>query len=310
MILEQASSPPGYYVNMSGTHHETVRNGNKETKKKVTDFFIRISLQHLLARGIHSGGQIELLPDNKRGYRGGRIISLSPTVGNSDMETAFNPLREELRAWCEKYVSDPHSVKSFTLKREITNHDTKKLEQLLRSAISETNYRGHVHIEFPKTHSRMIVYSPGKINEWRITVWIRWLFYWTFLWIFSWPFLFFITHRYEVVKAVYAYADLAPGADDTRRKPIVMSEVDWFHRWESAIKRAALARMMCNDRCLDEQYRVETANADARGVVLAQQPREVPRTGNALADGALGFLSEGLRVAEGFQQQRGWGGDC
>ena len=90
----------------------------------------------------------------------------------------------------------------------------------------------------------------------------------------------------------------------------MMSEVDWFHRWESAIKRAALARMMCNDRCLDEQYRVETANADARGVVLAQQPREVPRTGNALADGALGFLSEGLRVAEGFQQQRGWGGDC
>ena len=173
MILEQASSPPCYYVQISGTHHETVRNGSKETKNKVTDFLIRISIQHLLAQGFHTGGQVELLPGNKRGYRGGRIISLAPTVSNSDIESAQQSPKAELRAWCEKYVSDRHRVKSFALKREITNHDTKKLEHLLRSAISETNYRGNLEIEFPKTHISVIVYSPGTINQWRMTVWIR-----------------------------------------------------------------------------------------------------------------------------------------
>ena len=89
----------------------------------------------------------------------------------------------------------------------------------------------------------------------------------------------------------------------------MMSEMDWFHLWESAIKRAAVSRIVCNDKCLGEEYRVETANADARGAILAQQQSEVPRTGNAVADRAMGFLSEGLRIADGFQQLRGWGGD-
>ena len=88
-----------------------------------------------------------------------------------------------------------------------------------------------------------------------------------------------------------------------------MSEVEWYHRWESAIKRAALARMKCKDRSLDETYRIETMKADARGQIAALAPRETPRTGNAIADSALSFLGVGLRVAEGWSAQRGWGGD-
>lgn len=303
MIKTQARYPPSYYVQIHGSHTETRRNGNKETKDKITDFIIRINITNLLG-GLGSG-EVELLPDNKRGYRGTRIPSLKPTVGEALDEEAGR--MDELKLWCDRYVADPSKLKSFVLKRRIINHDKKKLEQLLRSAIAETNYRGHVGIEFPSNHNSVIVYSPGKLNEWRITNWIRWLFYCTFLWIFAWPLLFFLTARYSVVKTVWLYADLQD-SNDPSRKPTIMSEVEWFHMWQSAIKRAAIARMQCKDTVLDDAYRVATEQADRRGEQQGRQP-EIPRTGNAFADGALGFLGQGLRVAESFSNARGWGAD-
>lgn len=304
MIREQASYPPTYHVLLNGTHTETVRNGNKETKNKITDFFIKINITHLLTPRIGVNGLLELLPDNKRGYRGGRIPGFKPTVGISDVENQ----PDELKSWCEAYVNNPAGVKSFTLKREIINHDTKKLEQLLRSCIAGTQYRGHLSITFPITHKRVVVYSPGKINEWRMTTWIRWVFYVTFLWIFAWPVLFFLTHKYEVVKAVFPYANV-PVDDGGDRQCVVMDEVGWYDDWAAAIQRAALARMVCKDRCLDDEYRIATMRVDARGIAQSLAPRQAPQTGNAFADGALGFLTEGLRVAEQWNASRGWGAD-
>jgi hypothetical protein len=304
MIKTQARYPPSYFVQIHGSHTETRRNGNKETKDKITDFLIRINITHLL--GQLGTGEVELLPDNKRGYRGTRIPSLKPTVSEVLDEEAGR--MDELKLWCEKYVADPAKVKSFILKRKIINHDKKKLEQLLRSAIAETNYRGHVSVDFPSTYNSLIVYSPGKLNEWRITVWIRWVFYCTFLWIFAWPLLFFLTARYSVVKVVFSYAD-NENSNDPARRATVMSEVDWFHMWQSAIKRAALARMNNKDTVLDDAYRIATERADQRGEQQGRQP-EIPRTGNAFADGAIGLLGQGLRVAEGFTTARGWGADC
>ncbi|KAH7403651.1 hypothetical protein BKA64DRAFT_457906 [Cadophora sp. MPI-SDFR-AT-0126] len=302
VIRTQALYPPTYFVQLHGTHTETRRNGNKETKDKIQDFLVLVNLTNLLG-GLGSG-ELEFLPDNKRGYRGTRIPSLKPTVSDrADGEEGS----DELRRWCERYVADKSGWKSFTLKRKILNHDKKKLEQLLRSAIAETNYRGHLSVDFPEQRTSLIVYSPGKINEWRITTWIRWVFYCTFLWLFSWPFLFFITARYETVKAVFKYADSPPG-DDMTRKCTVMTEVEWFHRWQSAIKRAAIARMVCKDSALDEAYRLATERADARGEAMGRQP-EVPRTGNAFADGAIGILGQGLRLASDYNDMRGWGAD-
>jgi len=304
MVHDQAQFPPSYFVDITGKHTETSRSNNKETKNKITDFSIRINITNLLLTGPRQGGYIELLPDNKRGYRGGIIPTLKPTVGTGDPEDQV----DEIRNWCEHFVQNSAKIKSFTLKREITNHDTKKLELLLRSAIAETNYRGHVSIGFPSIHKRVVVYSPGLVNEWRTTTWIRWVFYLSFLWIITWPLLFFFTKKYEVIKAVYPYADL-PSDDGGNRNCTVMSEVDWFHRWESAIKRAALGRMICKDRCMDEEYRLATAKADMRGQIAALQPRPEIQTGNSFADGALNILGQGLRAAEGWNASRGWGAD-
>jgi hypothetical protein len=306
-IAVQARYPPGYYVDIRGTHYETKRQGNKETKDKVTDFYIRISIQYLLARKI-GGGRIECLRNNVRGYRGGRIPTLEPTVmTDEEMEDQENQ-KDELMLWCESYVQNPGSVKSFTLKRVVTNHDTLRLDKYIRSAISETRYRGHVSVTFPTTHDRVIVYSPGKINEWRVTTWIRWFFYLTFLWIVSWPALFFLTRKYEVVKVYFDYADKMKN-DDGGRLCTVMDELKWFNLWSSSIKRAALARMNCAERTLDESYRQETADAEARGGAASANPAPLPSTGNSFADAALGVLGQGLRVAEAWNDDRGWGYD-
>jgi hypothetical protein len=305
MIHNQASYPPGYSVQISGKHTETSRHNNKEEKREVIDFLFRISLSDQLIRSGFTTGvsnaPLEFLPDNKRGYRGTIIPSLNPTIG--DEEEAHY-----LRAWCGKYVADPARIKSFTLRREVRNHDTKKLEQLIRSAISETNYRGHVNVGFPSTHTSLIVYSPGLINQWRMTTWIRWVFYLTFLWIFAWPILFFSTSRYEVVKSVWNYASKPPG-EENGRHPTKLSELQFFHKWQSAIKRAALGRMNSHCDFLDESYWAETELADRRGALEARNPTPRPSTGNAFADSAFGLLGQGLQVAQGFNDARGWGRD-
>jgi len=301
MIKEQSSCAPCYTVQIHGSHKETERNGNKETKRTVQDFSLRLNLTDLLAQT-----PMESLPNNKRGYRGGIIPMMKPVVGPGGTEDAM----DEVHSWCESYVRNPAAIKSFTLERKITNHDQKKLEQLLRSAIYETNYKGHVEIKFLSQYTKLIVYSPGKINEWRTTNWIRWVFYLTFLWIVSWPILFFLTRKYQVVKVNFQYADVLKD-DGGNRKCAVMSEVEWFNLWESAIKRAALARMLCEDTFLDDAYRISTAQADARGLLSSMQPQQQPlTTGNSFADGALSFLGQGLRVAEVWNTSRGWGGDC
>ena len=302
MLHEQASFPPTYFVRLTGTHTETTHTRkNKREENKITDFVVQINITHLLQPLPRTGGRLELLPDNKRGYRGSIFPTAQHPGGEGDLEN--HP--DELRLWCERYVRNTASVKSFALKREVVNHDTKKLEQLLRSAINATNYRGHLHVDFPMQYKRVIVYSPGLVNRWRMTTWIRWIFYLTFLWVISWPVLFLITRKYEVVKVVYEYAD-RPEDDGGNRTCTVMSEVDWFHRWEKAIRRAALARMVCKDRCLDEEYRAVTESVDERG--RTQSTPEI-RTGNANADGVLGVIGAGLRVANEWNQQRGWGGD-
>ena len=301
MIKEQSLCPPLYTVQISGSHKETERSGNKETKRTIQDFLVQLNLIDLLEKT-----PVKSLPNDKRGYRGGIIPKLKPVVGTGEPEDAL----DEIRLWCEHYVQNPAGIKSFTLERKVINHDIKKLEPLLRSAIYETNYKGHVEINFQSLYTKVIVYSPGKINEWRSTAWIRWLFYLTFMWIISWPILFFLTRKYHVIKVDFHNADML-NEDGGRRKCAVMSEVEWFHLWESAIKRAALARMKCGDTCLDDSYRIATAQADARGLVASTRLQQQPQTtGNAFADGALSFLGQGLRAAEDWNASRGWGADC
>jgi hypothetical protein len=309
MLREQSHTPPSYFVQLTGNHTvKTKRNG--ETKHEtITDFVLKINITSLLTDGPGGRGEVRLLPDNKRGYRGGRIPSLHPTM--FDLESQGDD--GELLRWCEDYVSNRSVVKSFTLKREIENHNTEKLTQLLHSAISETGYRGRLTVKYPTMYKSVVVYSPGIINTMRTITWIRWLFYLTFLWVITWPVLYFMTAKYEVVKAVFEYQNR------TTHRYKVMSEVEWFQLWRGAIKRAAVARMDCKDVALSEDYRIEASRADAEapsrsgfnGIPgITGIPRLTAKTGNAVLDAAL-QLGEGVRgaMAGDWDVGREWGGD-
>ncbi|EPQ67192.1 hypothetical protein BGT96224_4393 [Blumeria graminis f. sp. tritici 96224] len=249
MIIEQASYPPSYYVQIHGKHNETQQSGAKQTKEEITDFFFRINISHLL--GPLGSGELISLPNNKRGYRGTRIPRLVP--GLDDLES-----RDAVFEWCQRYVDDAAKVKSFTLSREVLNFDTNKLYQLIRSAITDTNYCGQVYITFPSTHCKLIVYSPCRVNAWRVNAWVRWFCYLSFLWVFIWPILIFLTSRYEIVKSVFYYAD-SPYSDDPNRACQVMSEHEWFRMWQSSIKRAVSTKVNTgDDGVLPEEYRTTT----------------------------------------------------
>jgi hypothetical protein len=328
LIYEQAAYPPIYYLELKGTHTETTyrrgggvsfvphtlnrghhghghhrssswsTNGSKQSQKTITDFFIRINITHLLSSGPGIGGELKLLADNETGYRGGIIKRFAPSIGSPELANQH----EELKAWCDKYVSDPSSTKSFALERVISNHDTKKLESLLRSVIASTNYRGSVSVSFPITHKSVTVYSPSWVNKWRMSTWIRWLFYLTFLWIFSWLFLFLSTARYEVVKVVYPYANLSPEEENrgAERRPTAMSEEAWVHLWENAIRRGVLGRMDCTHFEMGDEYRLATAAMIARGETpfIARRPGRLAR-----------FFGVDIQFPARWQEREGWGYD-
>jgi hypothetical protein len=325
MIYEQSAYPPTYYLELTGTHTETTyrretgtsfgdhnsdhhrhdSSGDTRTENTITDFLIRINITHLLSnQGPTFNGETQLLADNEKGYRGGVIKRLTPSIGSPGIQNQH----EELKAWCDKYVSDPSNLKLFTLKREIINHDTTRLEGLIRSAITSTNYRGKVQVSFPITYERVTVYSPTAINRWRLKPWIRWFFYLTFLWIFSWLYLFLATARYEVVKVVFRYADVSPrdALHGIERRPTVMGEVAWFKLWEKSIRRAALSRMNCAQFDLDDEYRIATEELASRGEANLGDHR----VGNSYSANVVGLFGVGTQFAGHWQQREGWGYDC
>lgn len=65
-----------------------------------------------------------------------------------------------------------------------------------------------------------------------------------------------------MVEAVWEYADRMPGAGEEGefarerdRRCVVISEGEWFKRWQNAIRKAAVGKMKCGGEFLGEEYR-------------------------------------------------------
>ncbi|KAL8667707.1 MAG: hypothetical protein Q9202_000562 [Teloschistes flavicans] len=291
MVHDQAKYPPTFTARMVGTHAETRRTKEKEEKVTVTDFDVRLDMTHLLVPSAMTPPNLlrngyETPSPGVKAYRGYRTKTASATESAEDADSYMN-----------SYISSPFPVRSFTLNRHIINHDSASLETLLTSLIGSTNYRGHLNVSFPITHNRVTVYSPCWQNDCRDKTWLRWFFYLTFLWIFSWPYLWFVTRRWEVMTAVFPYSS-AP--DGRGREFVVKSEHAFFQEWKTSIRRAVVGK---RQGWIDEEYRIATEEAGSDA--LARQPS----TGNATADGALGFLRQAVNVGRDVAMAGGWGAD-
>ena len=113
---------------------------------------------------------------------------------------------------------------SFALERTVINWDTSYLEGRLLSLISSTSYRGHVTVSFPLTHNKVVIHSPDKFNRFFSNV----------------AKVFTGTKKYEVIKSVWPYADVARG--EAGRRCAVQEEEVWFRNWSDSIRHAVMGR--------------------------------------------------------------------
>ncbi|KAM5349575.1 hypothetical protein ACJ41O_006080 [Fusarium nematophilum] len=209
-VKYMATLPPSPYIHIVGTHKETKRDKDGKSKREeVTDFRIMVSLQNYLWPNFDPNGPNEMslttAESGEKTYRGTVLKERAPGV-KGDIEVGH--AKPDLKEWCHRYCAKATATRVFRLSRAVTGMDEQLFSSRLEGLIRSTNYKGRLAIEFPVADRAVDIYSSGRLNTWRLTTWIRWLFYLSFLWIFSWPVLFFTTKRYRVVQAEWPFSQI------------------------------------------------------------------------------------------------------
>ena len=307
-IRSFAKVAPVPLVYMMGTHRETVKKGDKKETQHITDFRLVINLQRYLRPNFDDRDTSTMFlttVENSEKTHRGTILKCRAPGSTQDIEVGGAP-KAGLTEWCHRYCASPRALRIFRLRRVVTGLDEHHLKNRLEGIIRSTNYRGNIAITFPVEDEHVDFYTSSKVNTWRLKTWVCWIFYLTFLWIFSWPVLFFATKRYAVVKAEWPFSKVD---SQMIKEYTTVSEEEWVSKWQVAIRRLVLDR-----------YEGEASEEMMRGVMERDADPPMPgtiRTGHAGVDGAVGFLSEGIRVARalsggeglGRGMQGGWGYD-
>ncbi|KAF3048777.1 hypothetical protein E8E11_008804 [Didymella keratinophila] len=303
-----ASSAPVPLIYIMGTHKETTKRSDKKETHDVTDFRIVLNISSYIHPNFSttdaSSMNLVTALNGEKTHRGTILKKRAPGV-KQDIEVGTQA--PTLTEWCHRFCASTSALRIFRLKRTVTGFDQTYMTNRLEGLIRSTNYRGHISITFPVEDENVDIYTSHKVNSWRNTKWICWMFYLTFLWIFTWPILFLCTKRYAVMRAEWPFSVNANG----RKIYTTVSEEQYFDRWCVAIKRLALDR-----------YQGEASEEMMCGV--ADRPADPPMpgtisTGHAGVDNAVGLLSQGFQVARALSNgsgrgltqatQGGWGYD-
>ncbi|KAK1599406.1 uncharacterized protein LY79DRAFT_504748 [Colletotrichum navitas] len=309
-ITALAELPPRPYVRVRGTHNESVRKREDKTESKtVVDFDVRLDLTPFLYRDItarRSWRELRTVDNFQKVRRGTVFPTRAPGFGgsSSSSHTAADGNRQPtLREWCHRYCASHAGLKSFTLLRTVTGFDEdEKLKGRLEDLVRATHYCGHIEVSFPVQDARVDVYNTCRVNRWRWTPWVRWLFYLTFLWVFAWPYLFFRTKCFEVVEAEWPFSRRRRDPQTGRvtgREYVTLSELDWYNMWGRAISKAVLERRQgeLDQRDLrDAEGRQDTSFEE----VLAGMEGGATR----------GLVMAGVSAMNVVNRHFGWGGNC
>ncbi|KAE9370791.1 hypothetical protein N431DRAFT_427147 [Stipitochalara longipes BDJ] len=201
LIQSLSTIPPKPTIRIFGSTNDTV------------DFDVRVNIMNLIVS-----------EDEKRRMNYVKLIGKGEVGYRGDFKKSSFPEKASLEEWCRVYCEDSAGIKQFALERVITNWDTSYLEGRLLSLISSTSYKGHVKISFPLTHSRVVIHSPDKVNRFFSNV----------------AKVFTGTKKYEVIKSVWPYADIARG--EPGRRCAVQEEEVWFADWRDAIRHAVIGK--------------------------------------------------------------------
>ncbi|KAK7512637.1 uncharacterized protein IWZ02DRAFT_462213 [Phyllosticta citriasiana] len=296
--------PPKPLVHVHGYHWQTMRKGNKKEKKQVVDFDIKLNMQSYLGEPTNEWCKPRTVSSTEKALRGGfrKTVAKDP---NGDLEVG--DLRQDLFEWCKEYCNSNRMLKSFRINRTVSGLDTNLIHQRIEALIRQTNYRGHILITFPIEDRGIDIYNPHRINHWRTTPWIRWLFYLSFLWLFTWPLLYFFTARWAIYTIDWPFSvpmsqsPSSSGRDN--RKWATVSEEAWFLKHRKLIRRLVLSGHQggADGMDLDEDYEELRAFSG--------------RSGNEHVDTAVGIIQAGVAGWNAVQRGLGrdldgWGADC
>ncbi|KAI1447596.1 hypothetical protein F5Y02DRAFT_415593 [Annulohypoxylon stygium] len=183
--------------------------GNRGRK---VDFSLKLNLMNLLVpTDPHDRlDYLRCVGKDEMALRGASEPGLKPDFG----------VDNGLEAWCERFVKDSTTIKSFTLERVVANLDTNWIEGQIRSLIATTDYKGQVTVQFPVTHSKVVIHNPDKHNKFLTSV----------------TSLFTSKSKYEVIKAVWPFATGRNG--EHGRRCVVQNEKTWWEEWRDPIKYA------------------------------------------------------------------------
>ncbi|KAJ6779739.1 hypothetical protein PWT90_02082 [Aphanocladium album] len=285
-----AESPPRPLCHVRGTHTETRRrdNNDKEEQETVVDFDVEVELTAVLytnARTGESWKRLTTVGNLEKVRRGTVLAKRAPGFGGSSgggqAAESGTPTVEE---WCHRYCASAAGLKSFSLERRVTGWDFEHLERKLTKLIRDTNYQGHLRIDFPVHNSRVEVYNECRTSRWRLTRWVQILCYVTLVFLLTWPWLFFRTKRWDTVYVEWPLRDPRTG------RYASMGEDQWFNMWARAIQTACLAR---RQGVLDQ--------GDLRRLDV---PEAMPPQG-----GFAGVVQAGMDAMGVVNRSFGWGGD-
>jgi hypothetical protein len=281
-----AKMPPRPTVHLRGTHHETVKNGDRSERREIVDFDITIDLTYLLCGEIYNDPtwhHFHAVSNLEKVRRGTVFPTRAPGFGGSGQAETGVP---NVKEWCHRFCASHAGLKNLVLERRVLGWDWESLRERLQELVRNgTNYRGHLRVEFPVRGARVEVYNDCRTNRWRLTKWIQLLFTFTLLFIFSWPWLLLRTCRWETL-----YADWHLSFFDHRgtRMYASLSEHQWYNLWARPIQRAVLAR---RQGTLTQN---DVANQDAA------PPR---------AEGLVGWVQAGVEAMGVVDRSFGWGMD-
>lgn len=287
-LMVLATIPPRPFVHIRGTHHETVKQGDKTEKREIVDFDIEIELTTLLY-GITGDGQnlnpLTAVGQFEKVRRGTVFATRAPGYGGSGEieEGALDP-----EQWCMRFALSEAGLKCFAFERRIEGWSWAELGQKIHHLIRETNYRGHATVEFPVRNARVEIYNDCRTNRWRLTKWIEILFMFTLLFLFSWPWLFFRTKRWETVYAKWRIGKPQSNQTYASSQMNSPSVAEWFNTWGRTINKAIMGRRQCTLDYTDLQR--------SDGV---EEPQE----------GFAGFVQAGVEAMGVVNRSFGWGGD-
>ncbi|KAF5566880.1 hypothetical protein FPHYL_3570 [Fusarium phyllophilum] len=324
-VRTMARFPPSPYINITGTHKETKRDSDGKSKREeVTDFRIMVNLQNYLYPNfiVNTLGNstLKTVESGEKTYRG-TVLKKRQDGVKGDIEVGH--AKPTLKEWCHRYCAKAAGTKvyvstlgsssflmssRFRLTRTVTGIDETLFRNSLTNYVRTSNYKGNLTIEFPVADRAVDIYSSNRLNTWRLTTWICWIFYLTFLWIFSWLILFFITKRYQVVSAEWPFS--LTDANGQKRYTTV-SEQQWVDLYGPAIKQLCLDRYegLAGDAFLNQVLERGDANTRNEGVDTRAAMGVAAAAFQGGRFNAVSGARSLMRIAGASSDQIGWGFD-